>query len=189
MARSTQADASEYENGTDATVYDTVQQLGGDISDEELIIEYEKTNGGTKTIGGEVVNAYESYDNSSDVRTVTIDLESHAGDWRLVAEKGVVEEVTLYSIEYERDGFEKVGIDSQTRISTRDGVKNVTTADEWSAEENDDADDDGEMCEMCDDAAEYDVVTVRTTMTLCESCLNGQEQAGVVEGVHDTGWL
>jgi len=44
-------------------------------------------------------------------------------------------------------------------------------------------------CEMCGDEADHDVVTIRTTATLCESCTEAQEQAGVVEAVHNTGWL
>jgi len=44
-------------------------------------------------------------------------------------------------------------------------------------------------CDMCDAEAKHDVVTIRTTATLCESCTEAQEQSGVVEAVHDTGWL
>jgi len=120
-----------YANERKHTTYDQVQALGGNIDGEEIIVEYEKTNGGTKTIGGEVVNAYENYDNRNDVRKVIIDLESYAGDWRLVAEKGRVEEVTLYALKYEHDGFEKTGEIQTTRISTRDGVTDVVNGDDW----------------------------------------------------------
>lgn len=45
------------------------------------------------------------------------------------------------------------------------------------------------QCDMCENEADHDVVTIRSTATLCETCLEGQEQAGVVEAVHDAGWL
>jgi len=120
-----------YANERKDTTYAQVQALGGNIDGEEIIVEYEKTTGGTKTIGGEVVNAYENYDNRNNVRKVVIDLESHAGNWRLVAENGRVEEVTLYAVDYERDGIEKTGEIQKTRISTRDGVTDVVNADDW----------------------------------------------------------
>jgi hypothetical protein len=107
-------------------VYNSVQELGGNIDGEEIVVEYEKTNGGTKVIGGEVTNAYENYDNRNDVRKVVIDFGSYAGDWRLVAENGTVTEVTLYS----RNGAGNGEI-QKTRISTRDGVAEVMNADEW----------------------------------------------------------
>lgn len=188
MSRNTNADETEYEHSSEATVYSKVQQLGGDLSDEGIIVEYEKTHGGTKTIGGTVNNAYENYDNSANVRKIVIDFSSYAGSWRLVAEKGVVEEVTLYSLQHERDGDTV----NQTRISTRDGVVDVMPEEEWDIDEavdTEDDDDDGEPCDMCENTAEYDVVTTRSTMTLCDSCLDGQERAGVVEAIHETGWL
>jgi hypothetical protein len=161
----------------DATTYDKVKALGGDIEGDELVVEYEKTNGGMKTIGGEVVNAHETYNNRENSNKIIIDLESHAGNWRLVAESSIVDEVTLYSYTTTEGKIET------TRISTRDGVEDVEFAEEWEADTS------GEPCDMCDDDATHDVVTSRSTMRLCPTCLNGQERAGVVEGVHDVGWF
>jgi len=163
----------------DATMYDKVKALGGDIDGDELVVEYEKTSGGTKTIGGEVVNAHESYNNRDNSNRIIIDLESHAGDWRIIAQSATVDEVTLYSLDKTGDGEL-----SKTRISSHNGVEDVEFADEWDVEETD-----SETCDMCDDDAQHDVVTSRTTMRLCPTCLNGQERAGVVEGVHDVGWF
>lgn len=117
---------------TNHDVYNAVQQLGGDISDEELIVEYEMTDGGQKVIGGDVVSASEHYDNRTNTRTVRIDLTSHAGDWRLEAVNGeYAVEVTLYKLTWEMDDFEKVKVDTKTRVSDHDGVTDVMTAEEW----------------------------------------------------------
>lgn len=161
----------------DATTYDKVKALGGDIEGDELVVEYEKTNGGTKTIGGEVVNAHETYNNRDNSNKIIIDLESHAGDWRIIAETSVVDEVTLFSMN-KNDGEIET-----TRISTHNGVEDIEFADEWEADTS------GEPCDMCDNDAAHDVVTSRSTMRLCPTCLNGQERAGVVEGVHNVGWF
>jgi len=111
---------------TNHEAYNAVQRLGGDISDEEIVVEYEKTSGGTKVVGGEVVNAYENYDNRNGVRKVVIDFRSYGGDWRLVAENGTVTEVTLYS----RNGTTDGDINTR-RISTHDGVTDVMNAEDW----------------------------------------------------------
>jgi len=44
-------------------------------------------------------------------------------------------------------------------------------------------------CDMCDTEATADVVTIRDVMRLCDTCLEGQRQAGIIEGEHDVGWL
>jgi len=164
------------------TTYDEVQALGGDIGGDELVVEYEKASGGTKVIGGEVINAHESYNNREDTRTVIIDIKSHAGSWRIKAVNHVLKDVTLHSISHNNDGEIET-----TRISTRDGVKVVEHADEWT--DNDDDDNFGkEMeCDMCEQKAEHDVTTTRKLLRLCPDCLNGQERAGVVEAVQDVG--
>lgn len=107
-------------------VYNAIQELGGNIDGEEIVVEYEKTSGGTKVIGGEVISARENYDNRSNIRSVTIDFGSYAGDWRLVAQNGQhTTEVTLYSLDMSGEMIEK------TRISTHDGVTEVMNADDW----------------------------------------------------------
>lgn len=107
------------------TTYAKVQQLGGNIKGDEVIVEYEKTDGGEKVRGGEVVNAYESYDNRNNVRTVIVDFKNYDGTYRLKAEKSRTEEVTFYSLN--PDGEEL----NPRRISTRDGVTDVLKAEDW----------------------------------------------------------
>ncbi len=108
------------------TVWDKIQAFGGNVNEQEIIVEYEKTAGGEKVIGGEIYNAHENWDNRNNVRKVLMDFNSHAGNWRLIAEKGeYTTEVTLYSLSTNGDKVEK------TRISTRDGVTDVMTPDEW----------------------------------------------------------
>lgn len=111
--------------------YQQTQALGGNIDGEEIVVTYEKTTGGEKTVGGEVVNAHENYDNRNDERKVLIDFESYAGNWRLEAINGeYTTEVTLYSLTYEYENSEKVGVE-KTRISTHDGVREVMNAEDW----------------------------------------------------------
>ena len=116
----------------DHEVYAQIKKLGGNIGGDELVVEYEKSGGGKKTVGGEVVNAYENYDNRTNTRKILIDLESHAGNWRLEAIKATrTTEVTLYKLTWEMDNFEKVKVDTKTRVSEHDGVNKVMNAKDW----------------------------------------------------------
>ena len=164
---------------TNPTTYDKVAGFSKAIEGEQIIIEYESTQSGMKTIGGEVVASHETYNNREDTRTITIDIESYEGNWRLKAENHRLKEVTLFS--YTRvDGEIKT-----TRISERDGVETVQTATEW--KENSDKVDHNEVCHMCDKEATHDVVTTRTVVRLCDECTKAQELAGVVENVQVVG--